>query len=414
MRVMFLPTVPIMSVRSCGRRRSSRRAASSPPGKLSAADLKSDRRRRDQGDRRQAGGRSASVDHRRRVPARLLAFRFPRRARRRGDGRRRDGIKFAGVQSKAEAPFVKGKLGSRHHPQIAHFEFLKANTKRTPKMTIPSPSMLHYRGGRKMIDRAAYPTMDEFYRDLGQAYKQAIQGFYAAGCRYLQLDDCSFAYLCDPAQRDMLAERGDDPDKQGEIYAGMINAALDGRPRDLVVTTHVCRGNFRSTFIASGGYEPIADLLFNGGQCRRLFPRVGQRPRRRLRAAAVAAEGQDGGARPDHLEDRRARRQGLSEAPHRGSDEIRRRSSSFACRRNAVLPPPRKATCSRTRSNGPSCGWWSRSPRRCGGADAAAHRPSISRSIQTGTWSDGLSHERTWRSMPASASRSAACGDSSR
>ena len=175
-----------------------------------------------------------------------------------------EGIKFAGVQSKAEAPFVKGKLGSRHHPQIGHFEFLKANTQCTPKMTIPSPSMLHYRGGRKMIDRAAYPSMEDFYRDLGQAYKQAIQGFYAAGCRYLQLDDCSFAYLCDPAQRAMLAQRGDDPAKQGEIYAGMINAALDGRPRDLVVTTHVCRGNFRSTFIASGGYEPIADLLFNG------------------------------------------------------------------------------------------------------------------------------------------------------
>jgi 5-methyltetrahydropteroyltriglutamate--homocysteine methyltransferase len=115
-----------------------------------------------------------------------------------------------------------------------------------------------------MIDRAAYPSMEEFYRDLGQAYNQAIAGFYAAGCRYLQLDDCSFAYLCDPAQRDMLARRGDDPDKQAEIYIGMINAALEGRPRDLVVTTHVCRGNFRSTFIASGGYEPIADLLFNG------------------------------------------------------------------------------------------------------------------------------------------------------
>jgi 5-methyltetrahydropteroyltriglutamate--homocysteine methyltransferase len=173
------------------------------------------------------------------------------------------GIQFAGVQSKAEAPFVKGKLGSRHHPQIAHFAFLKANTKRTPKMTIPSPSMLHYRGGRKMIDSAVYPTMDEFYSDLAQAYKQAIRGFHATGCRYLQLDDCSFAYLCDPAQRAMLADRGDDPDRQGEIYAGMINAALAGRPNDLVVTTHVCRGNFRSTFIASGGYEPIADLLFN-------------------------------------------------------------------------------------------------------------------------------------------------------
>jgi 5-methyltetrahydropteroyltriglutamate--homocysteine methyltransferase len=174
-----------------------------------------------------------------------------------------EGIKFAGVTSKAEAPFVKDKLGSKHHPQIAHFEFLKANTKRTPKMTIPSPSMLHYRGGRRMIDRTVYPTMEEFYHDLGQTYKRVVQDFYAAGCRYLQLDDCSFAYLCDPAQRQMLADRGDDPDRQGEIYAGMINAALEGRPSDLVITTHVCRGNFRSTFIASGGYERVADLLFS-------------------------------------------------------------------------------------------------------------------------------------------------------
>jgi len=173
------------------------------------------------------------------------------------------GIAFKGVTSKAEAPFVNGKLGSRQHPQIAHFKFLAEHTRRTPKMTIPSPSMLHYRGGRNMIDRAAYPTLEEFYRDLGQAYKEAIKGFYAAGCRYLQLDDCSFAYLCDVKQRKMLADRGEDPDRQGEIYAGMINAALAGRPADLVVTTHVCRGNFRSTFIASGGYEPVADLLFN-------------------------------------------------------------------------------------------------------------------------------------------------------
>ena len=85
-----------------------------------------------------------------------------------------EGIKFAGVTSKSEAPFVNGKLGSNRHPQVAHFEFLKANTKRTPKMTIPSPSMLHYRGGRKMIDNAAYPTMDQFYGDLGQAYKQVV------------------------------------------------------------------------------------------------------------------------------------------------------------------------------------------------------------------------------------------------
>ena len=105
------------------------------------------------------------------------------------------GIAFAGVTSKAEAPFVKAKLGSRQHPQIEHFKFLAAHTTRAPKMTIPSPSMLHYRGGRNMIDGTAYPTMEAFYDDLGQAYKDAIRGFYAAGCRYLQLDDCSFAYL---------------------------------------------------------------------------------------------------------------------------------------------------------------------------------------------------------------------------
>jgi 5-methyltetrahydropteroyltriglutamate--homocysteine methyltransferase len=173
------------------------------------------------------------------------------------------GIQFSGVQTRAQAPRVIGKLGSKLHPHIEHFKFLAACTRRTPKQSIPSPSMLHYRGGRSMINMGVYPTMEEFYHDLGQAYHEAIAGFYAAGCRYLQLDDCSFAYLCDPAQREMLAARGDDPTKQGEIYASIINAALLARPPDLVVTTHVCRGNFRSTFVASGGYEPIADLLFN-------------------------------------------------------------------------------------------------------------------------------------------------------
>lgn len=173
------------------------------------------------------------------------------------------GIQFAGVQTKAQAPRVIGKLGSAHHPMITHFEFLKAHTKKLPKMTVPSPSMLHYRGGRNMIDQAVYPRMEEVYHDLGLAYREAINGFYEAGCRYLQLDDCSFAYLCDPEQRKMLADRGDDPAKQGAIYAGMINSALSGRAADLTITMHACRGNFRSTFIATGGYEPIADLMFN-------------------------------------------------------------------------------------------------------------------------------------------------------
>lgn len=175
------------------------------------------------------------------------------------------GIQFAGVQTRAEAPRVTGKIGfNLAHPMLDHFRFLKATTRQTAKMTIPGPSMLHYRGGRKMIDAGAYPDMETFFADIGDAYAAAVRAFYDIGCRYLQLDDISFAYLCDPQQRDMLRSRGDDPDKQPHIYAGLLNRALKNRPRDMVISMHLCRGNFRSTFVASGGYEPIADLIFNG------------------------------------------------------------------------------------------------------------------------------------------------------
>ena len=173
------------------------------------------------------------------------------------------GIQFAGVQTKAEAPHVMKKIGFSGHPFVDHFKFLKANTKKTAKQTIPSPSMLHYRGGRKLINMGVYPDMNEFYSDLGAAYGKAIKAFGDAGCTYLQLDDVSFAYLCDPEQLKMLRDRGDDPDKQPGIYAGMINKALESKPADMTVSMHLCRGNFRSTFVASGGYEPVADLLFN-------------------------------------------------------------------------------------------------------------------------------------------------------
>lgn len=173
------------------------------------------------------------------------------------------GIQFAGVQTKAEAPHVMSKIGFTGHPFVDHFKFLKANTKKTAKQTIPSPSMLHYRGGRKLINMGVYPDMNDFYSDLGAAYGKAIKAFGDAGCTYLQLDDVSFAYLCDPEQLKMLKDRGDDPDKQPGIYAGMINKALESKPAGMTVSMHLCRGNFRSTFVASGGYEPIADLLFN-------------------------------------------------------------------------------------------------------------------------------------------------------
>jgi len=173
------------------------------------------------------------------------------------------GLQFKGVTTASKGVKVTGKLGFSTHPMLEHFAFLKANTAAVPKMTIPSPSMLHYRGGRKLIDATVYPEMEGFYRDLGLAYRSAVGAFADIGCRYLQLDDVSFAYLCDPEQRKMLADRGDDPAKQPHIYADMINTAVRGRPADMVITMHLCRGNFRSTFIASGGYEPIADVLFN-------------------------------------------------------------------------------------------------------------------------------------------------------
>lgn len=176
------------------------------------------------------------------------------------------GMNFKGGVGIAKALKVTGRVGFSGHPMLEHFRFLDAHRRpeSVAKMTIPGPSMLHYRGGRKMIDRAVYPEMDAFYADLGAAYAEVVRAFYDAGCRYLQLDDISFAYLCDPEQRRMLRERGDDPDRQPEIYAGMVSRALRDKPADLTVTMHLCRGNFRSSFIASGGYEPVAELLFNG------------------------------------------------------------------------------------------------------------------------------------------------------
>jgi 5-methyltetrahydropteroyltriglutamate--homocysteine methyltransferase len=176
------------------------------------------------------------------------------------------GIQFAGVQTKAETVKVTGKLGfPADHPHLEHFKRLAAMTGagKIAKMTIPSPSMLHYRGGRGMIDKAVYPDMGAYFQDLGQTYNTAIKAFYGAGCRYLQLDDTSLTYFCDPAQRRMLSERGDDPDMLLQQYCTTLAVALRDRPADMTITTHACRGNFRSTFVASGGYEPVADLVFN-------------------------------------------------------------------------------------------------------------------------------------------------------
>jgi 5-methyltetrahydropteroyltriglutamate--homocysteine methyltransferase len=175
------------------------------------------------------------------------------------------GIAFkGGIETQPKGLRVVGKVGFSGHPMLEHFRFLRERTRATAKMTIPSPSVLHFRGGRRAIDPAIYPEMGEFYRDLGRAYRDAVQAFAAAGCRYLQLDEVNLAYLCDSEQRQALRDRGEDPEQLPRIYAEMINTAISARPADMVVTMHLCRGNFRSSWIAQGGYDPVAELLFNG------------------------------------------------------------------------------------------------------------------------------------------------------
>ena len=131
------------------------------------------------------------------------------------------------------------------------------------KVAIPSPTMAHFRGGRGGIDIQAYPDLDQFFDDLARVYREEIDALYAAGCRYLQMDDTNLAYLCDPGMRQGAIDRGDDPNELPRTYAALINAALSGRPDDLTVGVHLCRGNFRSTYFASGGYEPVAEVLFS-------------------------------------------------------------------------------------------------------------------------------------------------------
>jgi 5-methyltetrahydropteroyltriglutamate--homocysteine methyltransferase len=143
------------------------------------------------------------------------------------------------------------------------FTYLKSQvTTATPKLTIPSPSMVHYRGGRAAIDEAVYPDLEQFWHDLSAAYADEVDRLAALGCTYLQLDDTSLAYLNDPKQREMIATQGGDPEHQHERYIKQINAAIDGRPEGMTVTTHMCRGNFRSSWAASGGYDFVAEALF--------------------------------------------------------------------------------------------------------------------------------------------------------
>ncbi|HEX7054591.1 MAG TPA: 5-methyltetrahydropteroyltriglutamate--homocysteine S-methyltransferase [Burkholderiales bacterium] len=176
--------------------------------------------------------------------------------------RRNPGPTFGGTEEQPPIPVVTGKVRYARPIMVDDFAFLKRTTGRTAKFTIPSPSMLHLRAGRAGI---AYEDMDEFWADAAQAYRDAIAAFAAAGCTYLQLDDVAFAYLCDPKIRAQALKNGDDPETLPGRYAQTIREALQNRPAGMTVAMHTCRGNFKSAWVAEGGYEPVAEAMFSSG-----------------------------------------------------------------------------------------------------------------------------------------------------
>lgn len=171
-------------------------------------------------------------------------------------------VTFQGVKAAPQLS-VTGPIAFAEPIMRADFSFLNSVTSRTAKVCMPAPGILHNRGDRASL-RAQYPDDEQFFADLVAAYRAEVDSLYAAGCRYLQIDDTTAAMLCDPAERDAARQRGDDPDHLLELYARAVSDIVSGRPDDLVVSVHTCRGNFRSTWMAEGGYEPVAELAFNG------------------------------------------------------------------------------------------------------------------------------------------------------
>ncbi len=158
---------------------------------------------------------------------------------------------------------VVGRLERIRQIAVEDFAYLKSQTKKTAKLCIPSPTMLHFRSGRKGISEEVYPDIEDFFSDLARAYREEIAALGEAGCTYLQLDDTNLAYLCDPKMREQTRKIGEDPDALPKLYARIINDAISSRPDNMTVCIHLCRGNFRSSWVAEGGYEPVAEVLFN-------------------------------------------------------------------------------------------------------------------------------------------------------
>jgi 5-methyltetrahydropteroyltriglutamate--homocysteine methyltransferase len=173
-------------------------------------------------------------------------------------------IQFKGGVPLGHSLRVNGRIGFSKPIMLDDYGFLASHVHgAVPKQTIPSPSVVHFRGGRNAIDQTAYPSLDGFFADLGEAYYKAVGSFAAAGCRYLQIDEVNIAYLCDPEQIAALKARGEHVENLLETYGDMLNRAIEARPAGMTISMHLCRGNFRSTFVATGGYEPVAEVLFN-------------------------------------------------------------------------------------------------------------------------------------------------------
>jgi len=160
---------------------------------------------------------------------------------------------------------VIDRISLGDHPMIGHFRFLKSAAKATAKITIPCPTMIvsASRDWRQIVDRSVYKDLESFFDDMVSVYREFIEAIYDEGCRYLQLDDVNMSYLCDTAMRARISERGDDPERMLASWVRVLNSVVSARPDDMTITTHVCRGNFRSAWFAQGGYEPVADALFN-------------------------------------------------------------------------------------------------------------------------------------------------------
>ena len=327
------------------------RARSTPP-------RSSGRRPRDREDRQEAGGDRAQARDRRRIPPLLVAFRFLPRPRRRRPITTDTAIKFHGVETKARGDPHR-RQGRLLRPSASRaFQVSQGALPVTPKMTIPAPSTFHFRQGRAMVSKQAYPGYDEFFADLAAAWREGDPRLLR---RRLPLSAARRHRLGDDVRsegaRSTRKRAATIPTRCRRSTRRLTNAALEGKPADMAITMHSCRGNFRSTLIAAGRLRVRRRAAARQHQSRRLFPRIRQRPRRRLRAAALLPQGQEAaGARPRHLQERRgwSRRTTSSAASTRRPNMSR--SISCACRRNAALPRPRRATCWPRTSNGRSCG----------------------------------------------------------